>query len=50
MDIKKLALEKHYDWEGKIEVVSRTPVKSSWNPEKAYTQGVEKIYINLGAV
>lgn len=43
MDIKKLALEKYYDWEGKIEVVSRTTVKSSEDPEKAYTPGVAKI-------
>ncbi len=40
MDIKKLALEKHYDWKGKIEVVSRTPVKSSEDLALAYTPGV----------
>lgn len=40
MDIKKLALEKHYDWKGKIEVVSRTPVKSSEDLATAYTPGV----------
>ena len=26
MDIKAEALKKHYEWHGKIEVVSRTPV------------------------
>ncbi len=40
MDIKKLALEKHYAWKGKIEVVSRTPVKSSEDLSTAYTPGV----------
>ena len=29
MDVKQRALEKHYEWKGKIEVVSRTPVKNS---------------------
>jgi len=40
MDIKELALKKHYDWKGKIEVVSRTPVKSSEDLSTAYTPGV----------
>ncbi len=40
MDIKKLALEKHYDWKGKIEVVSRTKVESSEDLSTAYTPGV----------
>jgi len=40
MDIKKQALEKHYDWKGKIEVVSRTPVKNSEQLSTAYTPGV----------
>jgi len=40
MNIKELALEKHYDWKGKIEVVSRTPVKSSEDLATAYTPGV----------
>jgi len=33
-------LEKHYNWKGKIEVVSRTPVKSSEDLATAYTPGV----------
>ena len=37
MDIKKLALEKHYDWKGKIEVVSRTKVENSADLSTAYT-------------
>ena len=40
MNIKELALEKHYNWKGKIEVVSRTPVKSSEDLATAYTPGV----------
>ena len=40
MDIKKLALDKHYDWKGKIEVVSRTKVENSVDLSTAYTPGV----------
>ena len=28
MTLKEEALAKHYEWKGKIEVISRTPVKS----------------------
>ena len=40
MDIKQQALQKHYDWQGKIEVVSRTPVKNREQLSLAYTPGV----------
>ena len=40
MDIKEKALQKHYEWQGKIEVVSRTAVKSSEDLSVAYTPGV----------
>ncbi|MBE6797864.1 MAG: NADP-dependent malic enzyme [Ruminococcaceae bacterium] len=40
MDIKAQALQKHYDWQGKIEVVSRTPVKNREQLSLAYTPGV----------
>ncbi len=40
MDIKKEALKKHYDWNGKIEVVSKVPVKCSEDLSLAYTPGV----------
>ena len=40
MDIKELAMKKHYEWKGKIEVVSRTPVKSKEDLAIAYTPGV----------
>ena len=40
MDIRQKSLEKHYEWGGKIEVVSRTPVKNSEQLSLAYTPGV----------
>ncbi len=40
MDIKEKAIKKHYEWQGKIEVVSRTPVKNSEQLSLAYTPGV----------
>ena len=40
MDIKELALNEHYKWKGKIEVVSRTPVKNKEQLSVAYTPGV----------
>ncbi|MBE6727307.1 MAG: NADP-dependent malic enzyme [Ruminococcaceae bacterium] len=40
MDIKEKALQKHYDWQGKIEVVSRTKVNCSEDLSLAYTPGV----------
>ena len=40
MDIKQQALQKHYEWKGKIEVVSRTPVTNREQLSIAYTPGV----------
>ena len=40
MDIRVRALEKHYDWKGKIEVISRTPIKTREDLSLAYTPGV----------
>ncbi len=40
MDMKQKAMQFHYDMKGKIEVVSRTPVKSSEQLSLAYTPGV----------
>jgi len=40
MDIKKEALQKHYEWNGKIEVTSRTAVKDAKALSLAYTPGV----------
>ena len=40
MDIRLESLRKHYEWNGKIEVVSRTSVKNSKELSLAYTPGV----------
>ena len=40
MDIRKESLKKHYDWNGKIEVVSRVSIKSREDLSLAYTPGV----------
>lgn len=40
MDIKEESLQKHYEWEGKIEVISRCEVKDSHALSTAYTPGV----------
>ena len=40
MPSKEEALNKHYEWAGKIEVVSRTPVENREQLSTAYTPGV----------
>ena len=40
MDYAKEALEMHYKWRGKLEVVSRVPVENSQDLALAYTPGV----------
>ncbi len=40
MDIRKESLQKHYDWNGKIEVISRVPIATSEDLSLAYTPGV----------
>lgn len=40
MDVKELAIEKHREWKGKIEVISRTPIKTKKQLSVAYTPGV----------
>lgn len=40
MNIKAESLKKHYEWQGKIEVVSRTEVKNKEQLSLAYTPGV----------
>ena len=40
MDIKQEALKKHEEWQGKIEVVSRTSIKNREQLSLAYTPGV----------
>jgi len=40
MNIKEESLKKHYEWGGKIEVISRTKVENSTDLSLAYTPGV----------
>ena len=40
MDIKQESLKKHYEWRGKLEIVSKTPVKTKEDLSLAYTPGV----------
>ncbi len=40
MDIKQQALEKHYEWQGKLEVVSRAKIETKEDLSLAYTPGV----------
>ncbi|MBQ3088401.1 MAG: NAD-dependent malic enzyme [Clostridia bacterium] len=40
MDIRKESLKKHYEWNGKIEVVCRAPINSREDLSLAYTPGV----------
>lgn len=40
MDIREASLQKHYEWNGKIEVVSRASIRSKEDLALAYTPGV----------
>lgn len=40
MDIKEQSLKKHYEWNGKIEVVTRVPINTREDLSLAYTPGV----------
>ncbi len=40
MNIREQSLKKHYEWEGKIEVVSRVDIKTREDLSLAYTPGV----------
>lgn len=40
MTLKEQAMQKHYEWQGKIEVISRVPVKDREDLSLAYTPGV----------
>ena len=40
MDVRKASLQKHYDWQGKIEVISRADIQSRDDLSLAYTPGV----------
>ena len=40
MDIREKSLKKHYEWQGKIEVISRAPIENREDLSLAYTPGV----------
>lgn len=47
MDIKEESLKKHYEWNGKIEVVSRVKINSSKDLSLAYTPGVAEACLEI---
>lgn len=47
MDIKKESLKKHYEWQGKIEVIARCPVKTREDMSLAYTPGVAEACLKI---
>ena len=40
MNVNEKSLQKHYDWNGKIEIVTRCPIKTKEDLSLAYTPGV----------
>ena len=40
MDVRQESLKKHYEWNGKIEVISRVPIETRQDLSQAYTPGV----------
>jgi malate dehydrogenase (oxaloacetate-decarboxylating) len=47
MDYRKVSLEKHYEWQGKIEVVARAKVGDSESLSLAYTPGVAEPCVEI---
>ena len=47
MDYKEESLKKHYEWQGKIEVVSRVQVKTREDLSYAYTPGVSQPCVEI---
>jgi len=47
MDYKKESLKKHYEWKGKIEVISRVPVTNKEELSLAYTPGVAEACLEI---
>ncbi len=46
-DLSKNALEKHYEWQGKIEVISRAPINTAEDLSLAYTPGVAQACLEI---
>ena len=49
MDVKEKALQKHYEWQGKIEVISRAPIETREDLSLAYTPGVAQPCLEIAA-
>jgi len=49
MNIKEESLKKHYDWQGKIEVISRVKINSREDLSLAYTPGVAEPCLEINA-
>ena len=47
MDVKEEALKKHYEWKGKIEVISRAPINTKEDLSLAYTPGVAEPCVKI---
>ena len=47
MDIRQESLKKHYEWNGKIEVVTRCPVETREDMSLAYTPGVAEACLEI---
>ena len=47
MDVREKSLKKHYEWGGKIEVVSRTKIETREDLSLAYTPGVAEACIKI---
>lgn len=43
MDIRQKSLEKHYEWNGKIEVISRVPISNAEDLSLAYTPALPSL-------
>ena len=49
MDIKQESLKKHYEWQGKIEVISRVKIETREDLALAYTPGVAEACLVINA-
>ena len=47
MDIREKSLQKHYEWQGKIEVVSRAKIENREDLSLAYTPGVAEACLKI---
>ncbi len=47
MDVKAESLKKHYEWNGKIEVVTRCPIDTRKDMSLAYTPGVAEACLEI---